>query len=472
MTSRTGADRTRFPNWQLKNHDEDSSDRVGEDSSLVETSESSDGDRRDGAVPVRDQAGESPPRPRMKGGPMAASRASAETLPTPCSPPPSPESRSPETMSPAANRTSPVLVVRTYSVREGRKATYRVHSTTSVSPSALDDSDSPSLERGLSVQDVTRHRAADRKSLRVQVAKLVGAYPEVCVDLSYNWTDIDQTSGARTALAPGLLAGGRNKKLSIDLSNRRVADLRQGAEVRYRQGLGLKEWRKAIVDSEAAALAEALCKEFARVSREQTQMPEFGLVCHDQPLATVVFPLVKALANSATTLTGLTRLDLNRYSRSAEVGEARPGTADGDAAMERYVVRLGVLLASTRSLRELCLRMNGLTAIDLATLMMAGNVNLRRLDLSCNPVCRRPDGARSMKGLRELVRHLRKNEKLTEIDLSFCGLDADAANLLLKGLSGHQGLDSVNLAGNAIPQDHPIFADPRVQARPSAAPHQ
>lgn len=486
MASRIGADRSKLPNQQLTNSDDDSSDRVGDDSSLVDDSDSSDYSECD--VPARNSASESPPRPRMKSGTRAASCSSTETLSASVSPPPSPEPQPPSvgkvgsvsTASPAspvstistASRTSPVLVVRTYSVREGRKATYRVHSTTSISASALDDSDAAAMERGLSVPDVMRHRAPDRKSLRVQVAKLVGAYSEVCVDLSYNWTDIDQTSGARTALATGLLSGGRSKKLSIDLSNRRIADLREGAEMRYRQGLGAKEWRKAIIDTEAVALAEALCKEIARVRREQVQMPEFGLVCHDQPLAGVVYPLVKALAAASPALNGLTRLDLNRYSRSAEVLEARPDSADAAEATERYVIRLAMLLGTTRSLRELGLRMNGLGALDLATLMVAGNATLTRLDLSCNPVCVRPDQQRSLKGLRELVRHLRKDDRLVELDLSFCGLDAAAADLLLKGLQGHRKLDKVNLTGNAIPTGHPIFRDARVQAGQGLGPRQ
>lgn len=378
--------------------------------------------------------------------------------------------QSPQALTPppaaSGHRSSPVLIVRTYSVREGRKATYRVHSTTSVTSVGSVDDDSPPPERGSSVQDVTRHRATDRKSLRGQVAKLVGAYPVVCVDLSFNWTDIDQTSGARTALATGLLAGGCDKKLSVDLSNRRLSDLREGAEMRYQRGLAPREWRKAIVDSEAMALAEALCKELQRVSREQKAMPEFGLVCHDQPLDGVVYPLVKTLAEHAAVLGGLARLDLNRYNRSAE---ARPGSADADAAMEKYVIRLGMLLATTRSLRELSLRMNGLTSIDLATLMISGNATLTRLDVSCNPVCRRTDGTRSLKGIRVLVRHLRKDTQLTELDLSFCGIDGDAATLLLKGLDGHRSLGRVNLFGNPVSPKHSIFADKRVHASTGVA---
>ncbi len=519
MASGIGADRPIFPIQHRANDGEESSGRIGEDdSSVVDDSDSTEyghSEVRSRTASGQESTQRQPPtmtsvsRASMEalsssGGLLSVTegeglngqhRGSERSMPhrprsdesrseghSPngdhvarqsalLSAPSSPQSLSPPSAA-AGQRTSPVLIVRTYSVREGRKATYRVHSTTSVTSVTGIDDDSPPLERGSSMQDVTRHRATDRKSLRVQVAKLVGAYPEVCVDLSFNWTDIDQTSGARTALATGLLAGGRGKKLSIDLSNRRLSDLREGAEMRYRQGLAPREWRKAIVDSEATALGEALCKELQRVSREQTAMPEFGMVCHDQPLEGVVYPLVKTLAAHAGVLTGLARLDLNRYSRSAEVGEARPGSVEGEAAMEKYVVRLGILLATTRSLRELRLRMNGLTSIDLATLMVSGNATLARLDLSCNPVCQRPDGTRSLKGLRELVRHLRKDMRLIELDLSFCSIDGEAAALLMKGLDGHRSLERVNLAGNPIPPAHPIFADRRVQASPGIALHQ
>jgi hypothetical protein len=438
--------------------DRDSSERIGDDSSLVEDTDSGECDNR--ALPARDPDIESPRRPRMRAGAAVASNPGIESPPSSGAMPPGLA----ESRPPPSGRTAPLLIVRTYSVREGRKATYRVQSTTLVRAVDADATVVPPLERGLSVQDVVRRRAADRKSLRVQVAKLVGAYPEVCVDLSYHWSDTDQTSGARTALAAGLLAGSRRKKLSIDLSNQRIKDLREGAQMRCHQNLSAKKWRKSIIDSEAAALAEALCKELARVCREQILMPEFGLICHDQPLADVVYPLTKALANGAAVLTGLKRLDLSRYSRSSEIPAARPDAAEAADAMERYVIRLAMLLASTHSLRELCLRMNGLSALDLATLMVADNKTLAKLDLSCNPICELPDGVRSMKGMRELVRHLHRYQELVELDLSFCGLDEKAADLLLKGLDGHPGLEKINLTGNHILMNHAVFKDARVHA--------
>lgn len=481
MARSIGADRPQLINQRFA--DEDSSGRVESvDSSLVGESDTSDSgsqiqaDNGLASHLVSHQAGL---QAGLQSSPTmsSVSRGSTESRSSPrslhASPAHNGQSGHPARDDPSAGtRTSPVLIVRTYSVRHGRKASYSVQSTTSLSGSP-DDSDSPPDKRNRPAAAMAEQWVGNRKSLRIQVAHLVGAYPEVCVDLSHNWLVLDQTPGARTALATGLLGGGSDKKLSIDLSNRRVGDLREGAGVRYQQGLGPKDWSKAIIDNEAVALTTALCKEIGRVVREQPEMPEFSLICHDQPLATVVYPLVKALAAEASGLSGLHKLDLNRYSRSPEVGEARPGSADAAALMERFIVRLGILLAGTRSLRELSLRLNGLTAIDLATLMVAANASLVRLDLSRNPLCALNDfGAVSQKGMRALARHLRKNVTLTELDLSYCGINNDGADLLVRGLAGNRPLKTLALAGNPIRSDHPVFADARVYAGPGTAPRQ
>ncbi len=489
MARSIGADRAQLINQRFT--DEDSSGRIESvDSSLVGESESTDIDsdaeaEADAATAtangIRLPGDRAPASPTMTS--VARAGAGAELSVPSRSRQASfvhrgGAERQPSDDSLAGKRTSPVLIVRTYSVRHGRKASYHVQSTTSLSGSP-DDSDSPpgkpnspGTGKGMGT-GMAEQWVANRKSLRLQVAHLVGAYPEVCVDLSYNWRVLDQTPGARTALATGLLAGGGDKKLSIDLSNRRVLDLREGANVRYQQGLSPKDWSKSITDGEASGLTAALCREIGRVAREQVEMPQFSVVCHDQPLATVVYPLVKVLAVEAGVLHGLYKLDLNRYSRSAEVGQARPGSADAAAGMERFVIQLGTLLATTRSLRELCLRMNGLTAIDLATLMVAANATLVRLDLSRNPLSAINDfGVLSQKGIRALARHLRKNVTLVELDLSYCEINNEGANLLVKGLTNNRQLAKLVLAGNPIRADHPIFSDARVVAGPGAALHQ
>ncbi len=351
---------------------------------------------------------------------------------------------------PASEKRSsvPSLIVRTYSVRRGRKSEYRVE--------RLDRVDS---------DQVIEHRIEDRKSLRRHVAHLIAMHPEVLVDLSYNWQALDQTVGARSAVASGLLVGGSDKQLCIDLSNRRVNDLREGAATRYQLGMTHKAWQRAVIDAEAPALAMALGRELSRVAREQLAMPVFSLVCQDQPLTTVINPLLKQLARHGETLTGLDRLDLNRYSRSADVSEARPVAQTASSDRDHLVIRLGVLLATTPRLRELCIRMNGIDSHDLATLLHIENRTLERLDLSCNPLCVRIiDGRRSLRGLAALARHLMANTCLIDLDLSACGLDSEAATQLAKGLKHNECLQKLNLHGNAIPGDHPIFRDERVQS--------
>ncbi len=439
MSSSVVADRGISVNRPRTQRDDDSSERIDSvDSSVVSSSSEASGGRgeqKNDARPAMSAIGAEPPESThqpenqlalLKQGwratlPMRAERAS--------------EKRS----------SVPSLIVRTYSVRRGRKSEYRVESVAS--------------------DEIVENRIDDRKSLRRHVARLMARHPEILVDLSYNWQALDQTIGARSAVATALLVGGKDKQLCIDLSNSRVRNLREGAATRYQSGMTRKAWLRAVVDAEAPALVMALGRELARVAREQSVMPVFSLVCHDQPLGSVINPLLKQLARHGDALTGLDRLDLNRYSRSAEVSEARPPEQVAHSDRDRLVIRLGVLLATTPALRELCLRMNGLDSHDLATLVVSRNRTLERLDLSSNPLCLRiNDGRRSLRGVTELARYLRSESRLIELDLSICGLDGDAASQLAKGLRHNQHLQRINLSGNPIPADHAIFRDERVRS--------
>ncbi len=443
MASSVVADRYLFPSGSVIAHDDDSSELVGSsDSSLVSSSDSA---QAEASTTVQGDA-----RPLMVGGPSFVQEVSplddgrpqnlrhlwreVAVMPTDATP---------------KSETPPMLIVRTYSVRRGRKSEYRVESETP--------------------DQCVERRIDDRKALRQHVARLMARHTEVCIDLSYHWKTLDQTAGARTALVPGLLTGGSDRQLCIDVSNHRVHDLREGAAVRYELGMNPKAWRRAVTDIEAAGLADALCKEFARVVREQTDMPLFSLVCHDQSLSTVINPLLKQLARHGHALRGLDRLDLNRYSRSAEISEARPGQYAG-SEHGYFVLRLAALLGRTRKLRELCVRMSGLDAPALALLLTSHNQTLERLDLSGNPLCRHVnEGRHSLRGMRALARHLREESSLIELDLSGCGIVSDGADLLVRGLARNQVLQKLDLSGNPIPPSHPVFRDDRVRsAKPQA----
>lgn len=439
MSSSVVADRRFSVNRPQTQRDDDSSERIDSvDSSLVSSSSESSGARGGQS----DEA-----RPAMSGSRVD----SPENVHRPESQLTLLKQEWRATLPMKAERASekrssvPSLIVRTYSVRRGRKSEYRVESVAS--------------------DEIVERRIDDRKSLRRHVAHLMARHPEILVDLSYNWQTLDQAIGARSAVATALLVGGSDKQLCIDLSNCRVRDLREGAATRYQLGMTRKAWLRAVVDAEAPALVVALGRELARVAREQSAMPVFSLVCHDQPLGTVINPLLKQLARHGAALTGFDRLDLNRYSRSAEVSEARPLAQVAHSDRDRFVIRLGVLLAMTPALRELCLRMNSLDSHDLATLVFSKNHTLERLDLSSNPLCLRiDDGRRSLRGVTELARHLSDEPRLIELDLSACGLDGDAASQLAKGLRHNQRLQKLNLSGNPIPADHTIFRDERVQS--------
>ncbi len=222
-----------------------------------------------------------------------------------------------------------------------------------------------------------------------------------------------------------------------------------------------------MADKEAPAVVKALRAEIMRAIREQQEMPVFELICRDQTLSAVVLPLVKRLGQVAALVSGLRVLDLNRYSRSAEVGGAiTPGDARAEKLIAVFVSALARILAGSRSLKALGLRMNGIGPQDLVTIATAAvhSTSLSQLDLSCNPLCER-FGKESpvLDGMLALKQALANTTTLTELDLSFCNIDEDAADLLAQALESNKTLKRVVLSGNPISREHPVFTDRRIE---------
>ncbi len=307
---------------------------------------------------------------------------------------------------------------------------------------------------------------SSRKRLRKQLSAAISERKKIYVDLSQRWDNLGSAAGARTAPVRGLLDAGGGKKITIDLSNYRPGALREGARVRNEEIAEHKAWRKAFDDMEVGLLVETLAGEIARISQNPAGMPELKLICHDQPLATAIYPLLKSLAFHAESLPRLRKLDLNRYTRSEEVCEARPPTDKELArAYDKFVSRIAQLISENASLQELGLRMNGVHAYALATMAhaLSRNRGLAQLDLSGNPICTQPtDTQPSLIGLRALARALRRNCAIEKLDLSFCGIDERGATMLAHALVHNKSLEQINLGGNPIPPDHEIFRDGRV----------
>ncbi len=350
------------------------------------------------------------------------------------------------------------IVLRAHSERRGRRHSFRLEEGVPLS--------------GLESSSVRSPSAAPRpvfdhgRSLRQRLALQIVGHDKVVVDLSHRWDTLDKDHGARTKLIHGLLVAGHDKLIRIDLSNHRIADLRGWAEVRGQRGWVEDHRRHVVADKEAPAVVKALKEETMRALREQQEMPALELTCRDQSLSAVVLPLVKRLGKVASLVSGLQVLDLNRYTRSAEVGGAvTPGDARAEKLITLFVDALARILSSNRSLKTLGLRMNGIGPRDLVTIATAAgcSTSLNKLDLSCNPLCESFGEASPMlDGMLAMKYALAANATLTELDLSFCNINEDAADLLVQALTSNKTLKRVVLSGNPIGRDHPVFTDKRV----------
>lgn len=355
--------------------------------------------------------------------------------------------------------TSPTVIVRTESVKRGRRLSYEMKMMTvngDIS-SALSTNPEAFSSHG---------EVSSGKLLRKQLSGAISERRKLYVDLSQRWDNLNSKIDARIKPVPGLLEAGGGKLITIDLSNYRPAALREGAEIRIEKALKYKDWRQAFKDVEVGLLVETLIAELERSSANPGEMPELELVCHDQPLFAAVYPLVKCLAMNAESLLRLKRLDLNRYSRSEEVCEANPPVDSVRVkAYDKFIDRIAQLLEDSPSLSELGLRMNGVDSFALEVIADAlpGNKVLQKLDLSGNPLCVETSEARpSRLGIRVLAKVLRRQCVLKSLDLSFCGLDARAADMLAGAIAQNKSLEQINLGGNPIPPGHEIFGDQRV----------
>lgn len=391
------------------------------------------------------------PRPVMK--PKAAATATATAdMPTPR------RARSYST-SYKAIATSPSLVLRTQSVRGGRRASLEVVIIRTeggrVDPLSIPKEDFRILTE-----------AKSGKRLREERDNAISNESKVFIDLSQRWDNLNPAAGARVAPVRGLLTAAAGKKLTLDLSNYRTGMLREGARIRNETEVASKDWQKALRDIEAGLVVESLAEEIDRLAKAPAAMPELALICRDQALSTTVYPLVKCLASHASTLTRLKQLDLARSSRSDEVCEARPPTDKALArAYDKFAGRIAQLVSECPSLQTMSLRMNGVHAYALAALAhaLSRNQGLQWLDLSCNPLTTQPTAmGPSVTGLRALVRALRAGCALQTLDLSFCGLGNREADLLAEALKHNKMLEKINLGGNPIALAHPIFKDRRV----------
>lgn len=320
----------------------------------------------------------------------------------------------------------------------------------------------------LAVPDFFRFKDGDKNrkhKARLRIAQLVASYGHSYIDLSHNWKSHPNQKGLRAAATVGLFSAGSNKWLRIDLSNYRFSSTRQGNAYPV---LSPAEWGKLTQDKEGASLVAMLNKELARIIVRTEAMPAFDLICLDQPLYTVVYPLIRQLAAHCAALPGLRTLNLNCSSLNQGVREGRTGDVGNANRFVKFVDRLATILVNSPSLEFMGIRGNGIGPRRLVAIARALQHNsvLERLDLSRNPLCQLPNADRKiMGGIRALKKSLLMNTKLARLNLSFCGMDDKAADELLQALKKNKVLQFVDLTGNSINEEHAIFKDSRMVDR-------
>ncbi len=311
-----------------------------------------------------------------------------------------------------------------------------------------------------------------KQKARRRIAQLVATHRHSYIDLSYNWKSLPNQKGLRAAITLGMLSAGSNKWLRIDLSNYRFSTLMQSNAYSL---LNAEKWDKLKQDKEGPLLVTMLNKEFERVVLATDVMPAFDLICCDQPLRTVVYPLVKQLAALSKALPGLRSLNLNCLSMQDTVCAGRKAEAGTENFFAKFVKGLSTILVDSPTLEFLGLRGNGIGPRRLVTFARALQQDpvLERLDLSRNPLCNLPNADRMIiGGIRAFKKALVRNTKLTRLNLSFCGLRDKAADELLVALANNKTLQFLDLTGNSISQKHKIFMDARVVDRHRPAPLQ
>ena len=237
--------------------------------------------------------------------------------------------------------------------------------------------------------------------------------------------------------------------------------------------------RKRSLQSEV--IVEKLNVELKRLAKNGSDFPVFDLICKKQSFVTFVFPLVQNLARHCIDIKGLRSMDLSlslSTDTRALLSVGKKKAAKEKKNMQNFINHLATFIASNQSLEYLNLAINGLSGTMISPLATAleKNVKLKQLDLSLNPIGVPLDtdgiqnaGERISDGAQVLANALKINRTLTHLSLAACEFDNEAADKILDLLKNNQTLQQIDLTGNLIDPDHPVFADPRVVCNDEAS---
>jgi hypothetical protein len=307
-----------------------------------------------------------------------------------------------------------------------------------------------------------------------RVQDLVNTYRHIHADLSIDMNTDVTLSRIRSSGVASLFKSQHLEAITIDLSEKSDAYfcteiwrpiLLSGNQTRRR-----KVERKIAIQSEV--IVEKLNAELKELAKNRRNYPVFDLICKKQSFLTFVFPLVRNLAKHCIDIKGLRSMDLSLSTDTRALLSVGKKKAEKEKKnMLNFINYLATFIAGNQSLECLNLAINGLSGTMISPLAAAleKNAKLKRLDLSLNPIDVPLDtdgiqnaGERISDGAQVLANALKINRTLTHLSLAACEFDNEAADKILDLLKNNQTLQQIDLTGNLIDPDHPVFADPRV----------
>jgi hypothetical protein len=325
----------------------------------------------------------------------------------------------------------------------------------------------------------------ENKSIKFagRVQDLVNTYRHVHADLSIDKDTGVALSRIRSSGVPSLFNSQHLAAITIDFSEKSDAYfcteiwrpiLLSGNQIRRRN----VERKRAI---QSGAIVEKFNAELKQLAKNGRDFPVLDLICKKQSFVTFVFPLVRNLAKHCIDIKGLRSIDLSlslSTDTRALLSVGKKKASKEKKNIQNFINHLATFIAGNQSLECLNLALNGLSGTTISPLATAleKNIKLRQLDLSLNPIGVPLDadgiqnaGERISDGAQVLVSALKTNRTLTHLSLSTCEFDNEAANKILDLLKTNQTLQQIDLTGNLIEPDHPVFSDHRVVCNDEAS---
>ncbi len=319
-----------------------------------------------------------------------------------------------------------------------------------------------------------------------RVNDCVSTYKNCFADFTKTKESMGFPRGLRAAGVGKILRGQESKLLVIDISNKYF---------RNQQGLFRfsDPWTGEIYNSdpnefnsrvEEEKLVAMLNTELKKYAKKKETLPAIHLICKEQAFHTVLYPLVKNLANFCSALQGFRLLELGYETSIQKYFQFSSRDQHKTIMNETWDCAgfLGKIFEGSKSLQTI--KLNNMYIFSLGLIQisegLALNNNLTQLDLSKNSLIEKNvsrwhsnlgtyiydnlgSGLSSKYwGISKLVETLKKKTSLKVLRLIACDLDDQAADMLLSMLNENKDIEHIDLSRNDIRNDHPIFLNKRV----------